>query len=236
MSTETATRAAYPEGRRIHFRFEDEGARDAPLEKYLVQGDMAFRHFMAGHSGGFLTGREACICSVRKFADQLVDPALKKRLVGFIGQEPDARPAEWVPARRVCRVRLPHRVAQADFGATGPRYKTPRARCRNDPVGIRPSLRTVHDCARGVHSIGCGDPVSPAGRDLDARRCLGLTAAGRPSSCSRGPVCRRGVQPRSQRTAHYRRPGFRPEDIETAELLDKLQQESSTTPTCSPNT
>jgi len=87
MSIQSAARAAYPKARRIHFRFADDDARQAPLEKYFVQGDMAFSHFVAGLSGGFPPGEEAFIRSVRRFADQIADPVLKKRVAGFVGQE-----------------------------------------------------------------------------------------------------------------------------------------------------
>ena len=75
-------RAVYPRTRRIRFRFNEEAGR-----KYFVAGDMVFSHFVAGLSGAFPPGEEGFIRSVRRFADRITDPELKKRVAGFIGQE-----------------------------------------------------------------------------------------------------------------------------------------------------
>jgi predicted metal-dependent hydrolase len=48
---------------------------------------MVFSHFVAGLSGAFPPGEEGFIRSVRRFADRITDPELKKRVAGFIGQE-----------------------------------------------------------------------------------------------------------------------------------------------------
>ncbi|MEN4445948.1 metal-dependent hydrolase [Mycobacterium sp. SMC-21] len=72
----------YPRTRRIRFRFNEEASR-----KYFVAGDMVFSHFVAGLSGAFPPGEEGFIRSVRRFADRITDPELKKRVAGFIGQE-----------------------------------------------------------------------------------------------------------------------------------------------------
>lgn len=74
---------AYPRVRRIRFPFENSESSS----KYFVEGDIAFSHFVAGLSGGFPAGEEGFIRSVRRFADQINDPELKKRVAGFIGQE-----------------------------------------------------------------------------------------------------------------------------------------------------
>ncbi|MFL0240034.1 metal-dependent hydrolase [Mycobacterium sp. SMC-17] len=74
--------AVYPRTRRIRFRFNEEASR-----KYFVAGDMVFSHFVAGLSGAFPPGEEGFIRSVRRFADRITDPELKKRVAGFIGQE-----------------------------------------------------------------------------------------------------------------------------------------------------
>ncbi|MCX8563878.1 metal-dependent hydrolase [Mycolicibacterium mucogenicum] len=76
------SRTVYPRTRRIRFRFNEEGGR-----KYFVAGDMVFSHFVAGLSGAFPPGEEGFIRSVRRFADRITDPELKKRVAGFIGQE-----------------------------------------------------------------------------------------------------------------------------------------------------
>ena len=73
----------YPKTRRIHFRFDD----DVAVNKYFVDGDIVYSHFVAGLSAGFPPGEESFIRSVRRFSDRITDPALKKRVAGFIGQE-----------------------------------------------------------------------------------------------------------------------------------------------------
>ncbi|TDH50284.1 metal-dependent hydrolase [Mycobacterium eburneum] len=75
--------ASYPKTRRIRFRFGEDGASG----KYFVNDDIVFSHFVAGLSGAFPPGEESFIRSVRRFADQVTDPTLKKRVAGFIGQE-----------------------------------------------------------------------------------------------------------------------------------------------------
>lgn len=75
--------ASYPKTRRIRFRFGD----DASAGKYFVDDDMVFSHFVAGLSGAFPPGEESFIRSVRRFADNVTDPVLRRRVAGFIGQE-----------------------------------------------------------------------------------------------------------------------------------------------------
>ncbi|MFI7000944.1 metal-dependent hydrolase [Nocardia sp. NPDC050175] len=77
------TGSGYPKARRIKFRFGE----PVPMSKYYAGGDMVFSHFIAGLSAGFPPGEESFIRSVRRFADQITDPVLKKRVAGFIGQE-----------------------------------------------------------------------------------------------------------------------------------------------------
>lgn len=74
---------AYPRVRRIRFPFGDAESSN----RYFIEGDIAFSHFVAALSGGFPAGEEGFIRSVRRFADQITDPVLKKRVAGFIGQE-----------------------------------------------------------------------------------------------------------------------------------------------------
>ncbi|MEZ0362570.1 metal-dependent hydrolase [Mycobacterium sp. pUA109] len=73
----------YPQTRRIRFRFGEDGTSG----KYFVNDDIVFSHFVAGLSGAFPPGEESFIRSVRRFADKVTDPTLKKRVAGFIGQE-----------------------------------------------------------------------------------------------------------------------------------------------------
>ncbi|WP_040813327.1 metal-dependent hydrolase [Nocardia concava] len=74
---------AYPKARRIKFRFDQRASND----KYFVENDMVYSHFVAGMSGGFPAGEESFIRSVRRVADRVTDPVLKKRVTGFVGQE-----------------------------------------------------------------------------------------------------------------------------------------------------
>ncbi|MEC3920575.1 metal-dependent hydrolase [Nocardia sp. CDC160] len=74
---------AYPKARRIRFRFDRTDSHD----KYFVENDMVYSHFVAGMSGGFPAGEESFIRSVRRVADRVTDPVLKKRVTGFVGQE-----------------------------------------------------------------------------------------------------------------------------------------------------
>ncbi|MGY2060419.1 metal-dependent hydrolase, partial [Nocardia gipuzkoensis] len=72
-----------PRVRRMRFRFDDTGTSD----KYFVENDMVYSHFVAALSAGFPPGEEGFIRSVRHFSDRITDPTLKKRVAGFIGQE-----------------------------------------------------------------------------------------------------------------------------------------------------
>lgn len=78
-----AEQPSYPRTRRIRFRFGE----DRTYGKYFVNDDIVYSHFVAGLSAAFPPGEEAFIRSVRRFADQITDPVLKKRVAGFIGQE-----------------------------------------------------------------------------------------------------------------------------------------------------
>jgi predicted metal-dependent hydrolase len=72
----------YPKTRRIRFPFGG-----GTHGKYFVNNDIVFSHFVANLSGAFPPGEELFIRSVRRFADEVTDPVLKKRMAGFIGQE-----------------------------------------------------------------------------------------------------------------------------------------------------
>ncbi|MCV7233569.1 metal-dependent hydrolase [Mycobacterium branderi] len=74
---------AYPKVRRIRFRFGD----PQPMKHHFVEGDIPFSHLVAVLSAAFPPGEESFIRSVRRFADQVTDPVLKKRVAAFIGQE-----------------------------------------------------------------------------------------------------------------------------------------------------
>ncbi|WP_069164621.1 metal-dependent hydrolase [Nocardia altamirensis] len=86
MSKPTAslpTSVAYPKVRRMRFRF----GQLEPIQRHFIEGNIVLSHLVALLSGGFPPGEESFIRSVRRFADEITDPALKKRVAGFIGQE-----------------------------------------------------------------------------------------------------------------------------------------------------
>ncbi|EFV13895.1 metal-dependent hydrolase [Segniliparus rugosus] len=83
MSTPTVPRGSYPKVRRIVFPF----GKPAPMERYYADNSVVFSHLFAMLSFGFPPGEEIFIRSVRRYADQITDPGLKKRVAGFIGQE-----------------------------------------------------------------------------------------------------------------------------------------------------
>jgi uncharacterized protein len=78
----TTTRSA-PTVRRMRFRFGE----PEPIQKYFLEDDLVMSHLIALLSGGFPPGEESFIRSVRRFAGEITDPTLKKRVAGFIGQE-----------------------------------------------------------------------------------------------------------------------------------------------------
>ncbi|WP_102144385.1 metal-dependent hydrolase [Mycobacterium hubeiense] len=78
-----ASPSTYPKVRRIRFRFGE----PTPMNRHFVEGNIPLTHLVAILSGAFPPGEESFIRSVRKFADQITDPVLKKRVAGFIGQE-----------------------------------------------------------------------------------------------------------------------------------------------------
>lgn len=69
--------------RRISF---EESLRDLP--KYFAgDGDLVMSHVIASLSSVFPDGEDFFVRSVRQFRDQITDPALKRQVSGFIGQE-----------------------------------------------------------------------------------------------------------------------------------------------------
>ncbi|MBJ8344692.1 metal-dependent hydrolase [Antrihabitans sp. YC2-6] len=75
--------SAPPKVRRMRFRFGD----PEPIKKYFIEDDFVMSHLIALLSGSFPPGEESFIRSVRRFAGEITDPVLKKRVAGFIGQE-----------------------------------------------------------------------------------------------------------------------------------------------------
>lgn len=82
-TSETVSASTYPTVRRIRFRFGD----PQPMKRHFVEGDIVLSHLTALLSAIFPPGEEGFIRSVRRFADHVTDPVLKKRVAGFIGQE-----------------------------------------------------------------------------------------------------------------------------------------------------
>ncbi|WP_078323419.1 metal-dependent hydrolase [Mycobacteroides salmoniphilum] len=68
--------------RRITFRYPT-----GSLNRHYVQGDLVMSHIIAMLSAVFPEGEDYFIRSVKHFSDQITDPALKKQVAGFIGQE-----------------------------------------------------------------------------------------------------------------------------------------------------
>lgn len=68
--------------RRIRFAYPQ-----GSLPHHYVDGDLVMSHIVAHLSAVFPEGEDFFVRSVRRFADQIVDPDLKTQVQGFIGQE-----------------------------------------------------------------------------------------------------------------------------------------------------
>lgn len=68
--------------RRIKFRYPV-----GSLRRHYAHGDLVLSHVVAVLSAVFPEGEAFFIRSVRAFSDEITDPALKKEVAGFIGQE-----------------------------------------------------------------------------------------------------------------------------------------------------
>jgi len=69
--------------RRISF---EESLRDVPRH-FAKDGDLVSSHVVTALSSVFPDGEDFFVRSVRHFRDQVTDPALKRQVAGFIGQE-----------------------------------------------------------------------------------------------------------------------------------------------------
>ena len=69
--------------RRISF---EESFKDVP-KHFADDGDLILSHIAASLSSVFPDGEDFFVRSVRNFRDQVTDPALKRQVAGFIGQE-----------------------------------------------------------------------------------------------------------------------------------------------------
>ena len=69
--------------RRISF---EEALQDVPRH-FAADGDLSLSHLAASLSSVFPDGEDFFVRSVRHYRDQISDPALKRQVAGFIGQE-----------------------------------------------------------------------------------------------------------------------------------------------------
>ena len=69
--------------RRISF---EESLRDLP-KHFAGEGDLVMSHVIASLSSVFPDGEDFFVRSVRRFRDDITDPALRRQVAGFIGQE-----------------------------------------------------------------------------------------------------------------------------------------------------
>ena len=85
--TGTVTQTSNPERkvptRRMSF---EESMRDLPRH-FAGDGDLIAGHIIAALSSVFPDGEDYFVRSVRHFRDRVTDPALKRQVAGFIGQE-----------------------------------------------------------------------------------------------------------------------------------------------------
>lgn len=81
---ESASAAVQPvvRARRIRFAYPR-----GSLQRHYVDGDLVMSHIVSHLSAVFPEGEDFFVRSVRRFADQIVDPELQPRVQGFIGQE-----------------------------------------------------------------------------------------------------------------------------------------------------
>jgi predicted metal-dependent hydrolase len=96
MDTAAPTRSAPPEdtsgtsdpGRSIPTRRMDLEPSFVTVPRHFAQdGDLLLSHLAAALSAVFPDGEDFFVRSVRRFRDQVTDPALKRQVAGFIGQE-----------------------------------------------------------------------------------------------------------------------------------------------------
>ncbi|MFE3755073.1 metal-dependent hydrolase [Nocardia tengchongensis] len=263
----------YPRARRIKFRFDR-----ASNDKYFVENDMVYSHFVAGMSGGFPAGEESFIRSVRRVADRVTDPVLKKRVTGFVGQEAMhglehrrlneklvelGYPIAWLDSEAAkermlwIEERVPPEVHLA-MTAAAEHYTAVLAQrvLASDEIQAIPgdpevwNLLNWHALEELEHKSVAFDVFRAVGGTERTRigvmlamysLTLPLTYLGLALAVGRDPVARR--QPvRVAREAYrlftgpvfrglmpelgkYLRPGFHPDDIDTAALLSRWQRE-----------
>lgn len=82
MTAAAATPKRTVRTRRIRFDYPR-----GSLRRHYVGGDLVMSHIVAVLSATFPEGEDFFVRSVRRYADQVTDPELKKQVAGFIGQE-----------------------------------------------------------------------------------------------------------------------------------------------------
>src|SRR6202162_3768074 len=87
MTTDMTVQTSNPD-RKIQTRriSLDESFADVPRH-FAQDGDLLGSHLAAALSAVFPDGEDFFVRSVRRFRDQITDPALKRQVAGFIGQE-----------------------------------------------------------------------------------------------------------------------------------------------------
>jgi uncharacterized protein len=83
METQTSNADRKVPTRRISF---EESLQTVPRH-FAADGDLILSHIAAALSAVFPDGEDFFVRSVRHFRDQITDPALKRQVAGFIGQE-----------------------------------------------------------------------------------------------------------------------------------------------------
>ncbi|MGQ0832087.1 MAG: metal-dependent hydrolase [Microthrixaceae bacterium] len=81
--TQTSNPARTVPTRRMSF---EESLQDLP-KHFAADGDLILSHLAASLSAVFPDGEDFFVRSVRSFRDEITDPALKRQVAGFIGQE-----------------------------------------------------------------------------------------------------------------------------------------------------
>jgi predicted metal-dependent hydrolase len=94
--------------RRMNF---DEAIQSVPRH-FAKDGDIVSSHIAAALSSVFPDGEDFFVASVRHYRDKITDPALKKQVAGFIGQESVHGREHRVLNRRMAELGYPSLVAE----------------------------------------------------------------------------------------------------------------------------
>jgi uncharacterized protein len=83
----TQTQSSNPDNKVLTRRMDFEAAMADLPRHYAQDGDLISSHVIMALSSVFPDGEDYFVRSVRHFRDQITDPALKRQVAGFIGQE-----------------------------------------------------------------------------------------------------------------------------------------------------